>query len=109
MQIARAGSVLKLSGELRIEAAEEVRSALLYLVNTSATPVIDLSEVTVCDLSGLQLLISAKLSAGNMGKALELTRAPDAVQEAEQALGLSLTAGAPACEPQHPFGARAPN
>lgn len=97
MRIAKteSGDVLKLSGELRISVAEELRAALLDLVCTASRPIVDLSEVTQCDITGLQLLISAGRTAERSAKPFELVRMPAAVREAREALGLPMPQGAP--------------
>lgn len=53
------GGVLKLSGELRIEDAGDLRAALFEFVSAAASPVVDLSGVTECDTAALPLLLSA--------------------------------------------------
>jgi anti-anti-sigma regulatory factor len=94
MQIAEAdsGRVLKLSGALRINVADEIRVALLDFVCTASRPVVDLSEVTECDAAGLQLLISASRTAERSATPYELVNVPGAVREAAAALGLPITA-----------------
>ena len=97
MQIAKDGSgrVLTISGDLRINVAEELRAALVEIVCTASRPVINLSEVTECDTAALQLLISARRTAEHLAKPLELVAVPAVVQQAGAAIGLSLTAPSP--------------
>jgi anti-anti-sigma regulatory factor len=86
---ADSGRILKLSGELRINVAEELRAALLDYVCTASRPVVDLSEVTECDAAGWQLLISAGRTAEHSGQPFELVGLTDAIREAGESLGLS--------------------
>lgn len=97
MLIAKADSsgVLKLSGELRINVADELRAALLDFACTAPTPVVDLSEVTECDTAGLQLLISASRTAEHFAKPFELVGVPAVVLQAGAAIGLSVTTPRP--------------
>lgn len=104
MQIAKAdtGRILKLSGALRIHVGDELRAALLDYVGTASKPVVDLSEVTECDTTGLQLLIAASRTAEHSGKPFELVGVPVAVREAGVALGLTVTAASPDAVPGRP-------
>jgi len=92
VQTAEAGStnVLKLSGELRIHNADELRATLLDFVHLASHPVVDLSEVTECDTTGWQLLISAGRTAERLAKPFALAQLPEALQESGVSLGLTL-------------------
>jgi anti-anti-sigma factor len=87
-----AGRVLQLSGELRMNDAEQLRAALLDFMCATSRPVVDLSAVTACDTAGLQLLISACHTAERSAKILRVVGVPAAIQRAEAALGVSITA-----------------
>jgi len=91
MQIAKAdsGRILKLSGALQIDGADELRAALLDFVGAASRPVVDLSDVTECDTAGWQLLISASRTAERSAKTVELVGLSAAVREAGAVLGLS--------------------
>ncbi len=92
MQISKceSGRILKISGAIQINAACDLRAALLDFVCATSSPVVDLSEVTECDTAALQLLISASRSAMLSVNPLELAGLSAAVQEAGAALGLSI-------------------
>ncbi len=81
-------SVLRISGPLGIGVSDELRNVLLSFIPTVAAPIVDLSEVDVCDTAALQLLCSAQLTAARNHQVLEL-RLPVAIREAGEALGLS--------------------
>ena len=62
---------LTISGELSFETAGEIRGALASLVASPAPRVtVDLDGVERFDLSGVQLLYSARVSAARAGKVL---------------------------------------
>jgi anti-anti-sigma regulatory factor len=111
VQIARdeSGRILKLSGAVQINAADELRAALLDFVRTASRPVVDLAEVTECDIAAVQLLISAGRTAGLSAKPFEFAGLSAAVRQAGAALGVSfaeLPANAVAGRPQDAVGAQ---
>jgi anti-anti-sigma regulatory factor len=84
------GQVLKIAGALGIGAGGELRNALRDFVCGSPRPIIDLSEVDVCDTAALQLLCSAGKTAERSGKPFELAGLSPAVRTTSAALGLPL-------------------
>ena len=63
MRLAEASGILKISGTLDINVADELRTALLDFICTASRPVVDLSEVEECDTAALQVLCSAGVTA----------------------------------------------
>ncbi|MGW6691115.1 STAS domain-containing protein [Streptomyces sp. NPDC054961] len=67
--------MVRLSGEMDITRASEVRTVLLHAVTRPDGPaeiVIDLSDLTFCDSSGLNALLRARLEAVESGHTLRL-------------------------------------
>ncbi len=93
MQIIKdeASRVLKISGELEICGAEELRKVLLDLVCEELSPAVDLSEVESCDTTALQLFVSAGKTAARSDKQFKLTGLSDAMRSVSEALAVVLT------------------
>lgn len=71
----RGAVVVRLSGEMDISRFDEVRALLLEAVTRADGPariVVDLSGLTFCDSTGLNLLLRARLQALEAGHALRL-------------------------------------
>lgn len=67
--------VVRLSGEMDITRVSEVRAVLLRAVTRADGPaevVVDLSGLTFCDSSGLNVLLRARLEAVESGHTLRL-------------------------------------
>jgi len=60
------------SGELCLPRAEEIRDRLLAALDQAQTVVIDVSQATEIDLSTIQLILAARLSAERRGVSLRL-------------------------------------
>jgi anti-anti-sigma factor len=82
--------VLAVSGSLDIEAANELRQALLVCLSQQSEIMLDLSSVDKCDVTGLQILLAGQKSALAAGKPFRILGVPPAVTEPAAALGLSL-------------------
>ena len=82
--------ILAVSGSLEIDAANELRQALLVCLSQQSEVVLDLSSVDKCDVTGLQVLLAGQRSALAAGKAFRILGVPAAVTESAAALGLSL-------------------
>ncbi|SEH30874.1 STAS domain-containing protein [Magnetospirillum fulvum] len=65
------------SGELCLPRAEEIRDTLLAALDQAQPVVIDLSQATEIDLSTVQLILAARLSAERRGLSLWLTSPAD--------------------------------
>ncbi|RCK79105.1 MAG: hypothetical protein OZSIB_0447 [Candidatus Ozemobacter sibiricus] len=90
------GGVLRLQGEIGLEQAKTVHHALVQALSQTSRLLIDLSQVTTVDLTLVQLLLAARRSAAEQGKALCL-RAPGPspiVQQTAAAAGFPMTAHA---------------
>lgn len=61
------------AGELCLPRAEEIRDSLLAALDLAQPVAIDLSEATEIDLSIIQLILAARLSAERRGLPLRLT------------------------------------
>ncbi|GGL02197.1 STAS domain-containing protein [Planomonospora parontospora] len=67
-------TVVRLSGEIDILTGRAIRERLLDALRHSAGPlVLDLSEVSFCDASGLSVLVGVQRRARELGVALILT------------------------------------
>ena len=80
---------LKLTGSLDIYSAESLRDVLLKHAESSRSISIDLSAVEVCDVTGLQLLYSARRSAEAANKSFLITSVSDAFLAACAAAGVA--------------------
>lgn len=85
-----AGPELKLAGSLVIGVAAELRTALHDRILQHPEVKLDLAGVESCDAAALQLLWSARKTAEETGKRLELTAMSPAVEDTGAALGLFL-------------------
>jgi anti-anti-sigma regulatory factor len=63
-------NVLKLNGSWTIERANELKRALLEILNSGESIVIDIRELTDLDLSSVQLFCSAHRTSLRLGKHL---------------------------------------
>ncbi len=81
---------LVIGGTADVYSASELRDALLSYIQSAPAPVVDISAVDGCDATGLQLLISARISARQAGKALIIDSLPVPVAEACVRLGVEL-------------------
>ena len=90
MRIAKGESagVLKISGTLSIETAEELRAALLDIVGGAPNTTLDLSAVDACDTAALQVFCSARKTAQGRGQNLEFVGIPDCLVRTALELGL---------------------
>jgi anti-anti-sigma factor len=82
--------VLKISGKLDIDAANELRLAFLDCFLHDPEVAADLSEVEVCDTAGLQVLLAGREEAAVTGKGFRLIAASEAVVLTATALGFSV-------------------
>ena len=64
------GKILRISGEMTIQHADEIRSALLQTLESSDSVELDVKKVTMIDLAGLQLIYSAYLLSKEQNKYL---------------------------------------
>lgn len=80
---------LKIEGSLSIYEASALQQALIECFETSKTVAIDLQGVTDCDITGIQLLHSARMTAEAREKAIKITAVSPAVTEALAAAGLN--------------------
>lgn len=106
MQIARDESceVLKVAGTLDIGASREFQKALRDALDGGPAVILDLSAVEQCDITGLQLLCSARKSADRASKSLEVRSISDAVARTAAALGFPMDALAGAKHPEQQGG-----
>ena len=76
MQEAVSSETLDLSGPRTIRFADQTRSLLLEALSAYSATSMDCSGVTEADLSLVQLLMSARMSAELSGKTVTLTHPP---------------------------------
>lgn len=88
-------SLLKLSGELSIYDAAELKDALLYGLLASPVLEVDLSAVQAMDTCVLQVLIAAKHQAQRKGHSLQLVNHSAAMLELLELSGLAAFFGDP--------------
>ena len=89
---------LRVAGAPDTYAAAELRDRLAQALEERAELAVDLSAVESCDFTTIQLLCSARRSAGERGKPFKVTALSEAVAGACAALGLSPEALAAARE-----------
>jgi len=80
---------LKIEGSMSVYEASALRQALIECFESCVTMVIDLKDVTDCDITGLQLLHSARMTAEATKKAIEIMAVSPAITEALSAAGLN--------------------
>jgi anti-anti-sigma factor len=73
------GPILKISGEIDIAAASQMRSAIDCVLDRSQRLVLDLSEVTFMDSTGLNLIAGAYRRLGSCPERIVLRKAPATV------------------------------
>lgn len=90
MEIQRAGSggQWKISGAIEITDADALHDGLCSMVGGHAVVELDLSEVTHCDPSSLQLFCSALKTAQRLGGRLHLSDPSQEVRLCCESLGL---------------------
>ncbi|MFF7203340.1 MULTISPECIES: STAS domain-containing protein [unclassified Streptomyces] len=83
------GPVVELAGELDHDTASEVRSLLSGLELRPGTQlVVDLTDLTFCDSSGITVLLAARNHVLAAQAAMALSAVPDGVQRVFRILGL---------------------
>lgn len=87
---------LRLSGELTIYHAAEIKPQLVALIGRADTPDLDLSEVTELDTAGLQLLLFARREANAAGKPLRCLSPSPVVIDVLSLCNLTAKLGEPA-------------
>jgi len=81
---------LKIEMDLDIQHAEAVHKLLLAQPDSPVME-LDLSEVAACDLTGVQLLLSAQRTASADGRKLSISACSPAVTTACTGLGLDIS------------------
>lgn len=92
---AEAAAVLRLSGELTIYRAAEMKPTLQQALDGAMQLEIDLSGITEIDTSGVQLLMATKRRAQALSRELRLTGHSAAVVEVFELLDLAAFFGDP--------------
>jgi anti-anti-sigma factor len=80
---------LTLIGELDINAAADLRVALLQHLEQHACISLDLSQIESCDAAGIQLLLALEESAKAAGKPFIVLAASDAFTTSSEELGIA--------------------
>jgi len=75
--------VIRLTGELDLDTADRSRGSLESAVATAASPtiVVDLSELTFCDSSGIRALLALHRLAADAGRDLRVREPTRAVAQ----------------------------
>jgi anti-anti-sigma factor len=79
---------LHVTGEITLSTVPQLRNELLEVLQQTAPIRLDLTEVTSMDVSGLQLLVSARRSACRLGKSLSVAACSAMVEDAWRQAGL---------------------
>ncbi|MFO1498356.1 MAG: STAS domain-containing protein [Verrucomicrobiota bacterium] len=82
---------LRLTGDLDIYAADQVRTSLIERLASGGGLVLDLAQVASCDATGLQVLCALQKTATENGRRVRLEQLPDAVRECCAGLGVPLS------------------
>lgn len=84
-------SIVKWKDSAGIESSKKLQKELLDAFNTSSTVFLDLSEVEDIDLTGIQLIISAKKEADSQKKYFFIKgNIPESISEYVSGCGVSL-------------------
>lgn len=87
-------TVLKVSGDMSMSHAEEVKSALLQVIETNLKVLVDLEKVTKIDLTAIQLLCAAHRYATRKNRTFAFALPPKGnVRDALIAAGYSRHVG----------------
>lgn len=78
----------RLEGTLDIYSAERLLGTLSDCLANSDTITLDLGGVETCDTTGIQLLLSARVSAGELKKSVQFRDVPESVAACCHRLGL---------------------
>jgi anti-anti-sigma factor len=81
-------TVVELSGEVDIETAPRVRSALETAIRTGLPVVVDLGGVTFMDSAGFAVLVSTNLQARRVGTSMLLRAVSERIRDLLAMLGL---------------------
>ena len=81
--------LVKIDEPMSIYEASTLREAWIECFETCESMAIDLRGVTDCDITGVQLLYSARMTAEATKKVFEITAVSPAVTEALSAAGLN--------------------
>ncbi|CCG40767.1 STAS domain-containing protein [Magnetospirillum molischianum] len=92
MHLNEDAETLVFSGDLALPRAEEMRDTLLAALDGGRSVVIDISQTTELDLSTIQLILAARLSAERRGVSLRLKSPADGALAATL-LAAGLTGG----------------
>ena len=90
----------RVSGEMTIYHAAEMKGELLTCFESCAELEIDLSEVSEIDTAGFQLLLLAKRAATSAGKPLRLVAHSPAILEVLELLDMTSYFGDPVVMPR---------
>ncbi len=82
----------RLEGTLDIYSAERLQNTLADCLASSDTVTLDLGGVETCDTAGIQLLLSARVSASEQKKSVKFRDVPESVATSSPRLGLPVLA-----------------
>ena len=83
------GMVLRIKGAMSVFTIEKSHKEIVAAFDACDDLTLDLKEVNDCDISGLQLLYSARKTANAIGKAFSVEGASDAIIDIFNRAGLS--------------------
>lgn len=82
---------LCIEGSLDIDTAPHLRLSLIDALEHSDEVTLDLSEVSLCDASGVQVLLACRRQATSEGKHVRLSGTATSLTNALDALGLVIS------------------
>jgi anti-sigma B factor antagonist len=97
-----AESVVRVAGEVDIDTAPRLRTALDDALRSGAPVVLDLTEVTFMDSSGFGVLAAAQRQAGVLGTTLRVRGVPARIRDLMALLGLDTVLTLDPSDPSDP-------
>ena len=82
-------TIIKIEGAMSIYEAAALREACMDSLETSRSLTMDLADAADCDITGMQILLSTRMTAEAAGKLFEITAMSPAVMKAFDHAGLN--------------------
>ncbi len=89
LTVDHATGAIRIAGSMDIEAAEGLRDRLAGYLGNKPELILVLSEVEKCDVTGLQLILAARLAAARSHKGFRIAAISQAVLDTANAIGLA--------------------
>ena len=101
-------TVVELTGEIDVDTAPGMRTALDAALKTGVPIVIDMDGVTFMDTTGIAVLVSVNLRAMRIGTSVALRAVPDRIRNLLGLLGLEAVLAIEPGPPTGPHNGRTP-